>query len=83
MVMDDLRKCYQFCDVIICVGNNKIYVYCLVLVFFSFYFFVMFINGMMESFEEIIILKDFDGNIVGLLIDFVYIGKFDIIIDIV
>ena len=81
MVMDDLRKRHQLCDVTICVGNNKIYAHRLVLASFSSYFLAMFTNGMMESLEETITLKDLDGNIVGLLIDFAYTGKLDITTD--
>lgn len=67
----------------ICVGSKKFYVYCVVLVLFSLYFFVMFIGGMVESYEESVVLKDVDCKVVELFIDFVYIGKFDIMIDMV
>ncbi|XP_074621163.1 kelch-like protein 18 [Acropora palmata] len=81
MVMDDLRKRRQLCDVTICVGSKKIYAHRLVLSSFSSYFLAMFTNGMMESVEETITLKDVDGNVVELLIDFAYSGKLDITID--
>lgn len=57
--------------------------YCIVLCLFSFYFFVMFIGGMVESYEESVIINEVDGRVVEFFIDYVYIGKFDIIVDMV
>lgn len=81
MVMDDLRKRQQLCDVTICVGSKKIHAHRLVLASFSSYFQAMFTGGMVESREEMVTLKDVDCKTVELLIDFAYTGKLDISID--
>lgn len=81
MVMDDLRKRQQLCDVIICVGNKQIHAHRLVLASFSSYFLAMFTNGMMESLQETVTLKDVDYKTVELLVDFAYTGKLDITTD--
>lgn len=81
MVMDDLRKRQQLCDVTICVGSKKLHVHRVVLASFSSYFLAMFTGGMAESHEESVALKDVDCKAVELLIDFAYTGKLDITID--
>lgn len=81
MVMDDLRKREQLCDVTLCVGGKQIRAHRVVLASFSSYFLAMFTNGMKESLEENVPLKDVDFKTVELLIDFAYTGKLDITID--
>lgn len=81
MVMDDLRKRQQLCDVTICVGSKKLHVHRVVLASFSSYFLAMFTGGMVESHQESVTLKDVDCKAVELLIDFAYTGKLDITID--
>ena len=81
MVMDDLRRRHQLCDVTICVGNRRLPAHRLVLASFSSYFLAMFTGGMMESFEDTVTLKDIDPRSVETLIDFAYTGKLEITTD--
>ena len=81
MVMDDLRRREQLCDVTICVGNRRIFAHRVVLASCSSYFLAMFTGGMAESFENTVTLKDVDSRAIELLIDFAYTGKLDVTTD--
>lgn len=48
-VMNELWKKKELCDVVFYVGDLEIYVYKVVLVLFSLYFYVMFMSDVLES----------------------------------
>lgn len=81
MVMDDLRKRQQLCDVTICVGNKQLRAHRIVLCSFSSYFLAMFTGGMAESYEESVTINEVDGRAAELLVDYAYTGKLDITVD--
>lgn len=58
------RDCFKFCDVVFKIGDEYILSYRVVLVVCSLYFYVMFINDLMESWYKVVIMKDVDVGVV-------------------
>lgn len=74
--INQLRRGNDFlCDVILNVGTSRIKAHKIILCASSPYFRAMFTNGLAESKQNEITLRDIDENAMEILIDFCYTSK--------
>lgn len=70
-----LRKRRELCDIVLIVGNRKIYAHRVLLAAYSPYFLAMFTGELVESRQTEVHIRDIDEQAMELLIDFAYTSK--------
>ncbi|CAL8075498.1 unnamed protein product [Calicophoron daubneyi] len=73
--LNELRRCGQFCDVVLQAGSTKIPAHRNVLASSSQYFYAMFTGPMAEARSPCVQIQGIDPETLTLLIDFVYTGE--------
>ena len=71
-----IRNRRDFCDIRIRVGNEVYHCHRVVMAACSPYFNVMFSGGLSEATKSEVEIHDVQSNVFGLIIDFIYTGKY-------
>ncbi|GAA48775.1 ring canal kelch homolog [Clonorchis sinensis] len=73
--IDDLRRARVLCDVVLQAGTTRLPAHRAILASSSPYFYAMFAGPLAHTSEECLELHGLDGDILALLVDFIYTGE--------
>ncbi|XP_052761397.1 kelch-like ECH-associated protein 1 [Mya arenaria] len=79
--MHELRRENVLCDVILCVDGERFPAHKIVLAGSSPYLKAMFTNGMLETEQDVVEIKDFDAPTMQCLLDFMYTSTIEITVN--
>lgn len=77
----DLRVHRKLCDVVLCAADREIPTHRAILAAVSPYFQAMFTHELMESSQDVVVIRDMSPDILSALVSFAYTGEIDLTVD--